>query len=90
MYDCAHGAGLAVIMPAWMKYVMKHDVMRFAQFATRVWGCKMDFSDPEKTAKDGIAAFRSFLDSIGMPATLAEVGGKEEEQEIGVTEVHVK
>ena len=77
LYDCAHGAGLAVIMPAWMKFVMKHDVMRFAQFAERVWGCKMDFSDPEKTAREGIEAFRNFLTSIGMPSTLSEVGGKE-------------
>ena len=79
MYDCAHGAGLAVIMPAWMKFVYKHDVMRFAQWAVRVWGCKMDFTNPEKTALDGINAFRSFLTSIGMPATLKEVGGKEED-----------
>lgn len=79
MYDCAHGAGLAVIMPAWMTFVYKHDVMRFAQWATRVWGCKMDFSNPEKTALEGIAAFKSFLKSIGMPSTLAEVGGKEKD-----------
>jgi len=79
LYDCAHGAGLAVIMPAWMTYVMKHGVMRFAQFAVRVWGCKMDFSNPEKTAREGIAAFRSFLDSIGMPSKMSEVGGKEED-----------
>lgn len=79
LYDCAHGAGLAVIMPAWMKYVYKHDVMRFAQFAVRVWGCKMDFSNPEKTALEGIAAFRSFLDSIGMPSKISEVGGKAED-----------
>ena len=31
LYDCAHGAGLAVIMPSWMEYVMNHNVMRFAQ-----------------------------------------------------------
>jgi len=79
LYDCAHGAGLAVIMPAWMKFVMKHDVMRFAQMAVRIWGCKMDFSNPEKTAKEGIQAFRNFLNSIGMPSTLAEVGGKAED-----------
>lgn len=79
MYDCAHGAGLAVIMPAWMTFVYKHDVMRFAQWATRVWGCKMDFSNPEKTALEGIDAFKSFLKSIGMPSTLAEVGGKEKD-----------
>lgn len=79
MYDCAHGAGLAVIMPAWMTYVMKHDIMRFAQFAVRVWGCKMDFSDPEKTAREGIACFRAFLNSIGMPSKMSEVGGKAED-----------
>ena len=43
LYDVTHGAGLAVIFPAWMKYVMKQDIARFAQFAVRVWGCEMDF-----------------------------------------------
>lgn len=31
LYDCAHGAGLAVVFPAWMEYNLQHDVMRFAQ-----------------------------------------------------------
>ena len=79
LYDCAHGAGLAVVFPAWMEYNMGHDVMRFAQVANRVWGCAMDFQHPEITAKAGIAAFRAFLRSIGMPQTLAELGGKEED-----------
>jgi len=79
LYDCAHGAGLAVVFPAWMEYNMPHDVMRFAQIATRVWGCDMDFAHPEVTAKAGISAFRAFLKSIGMPQTLAELGGKEED-----------
>jgi alcohol dehydrogenase YqhD (iron-dependent ADH family) len=79
LYDCAHGAGLAVVFPAWMEYNMNHDVMRFAQVASRVWGCAMDFQHPEVTAKAGIQAFRSFLRSIGMPQTLAELGGKEED-----------
>ncbi len=79
LYDCAHGAGLAVVFPAWMEYNMNHDVMRFAQLANRVWGCGMDFQHPEITAKAGINAFRSFLKAIGMPQTLAEIGGKEED-----------
>lgn len=90
LYDCAHGAGLAVIMPAWMKFVMKHDIMRFAQFAVRVWGCKMDFSNPEKTAREGIESFRNFLNSIGMPATLAEVGGNEKDIPILVKKFGLK
>ena len=79
LYDVAHGAGLAVVMPAWMRYVMRHDVNRFAQFAVRVWGCDMNFAHPELTAEEGIVRFRAFLTSIGMPATLAELGAKEED-----------
>lgn len=81
VYDCAHGAGLAVVFPAWMTYTMHHDVMRFAQLASRVWGCPMDFADPEATAKAGIEALRQFLRSIGMPGSFAELGAKEEDIE---------
>ena len=79
LYDVAHGAGLAVIMPAWMEYVHKHNVMRFCQMATRVFGCQMNFEDPEATALEGIHKFRSFLHSIGMPINFAELGAKEED-----------
>ncbi len=79
LYDCAHGAGLAVTMPAVFKYVYKHDVMRFAKLAVRVWGCQMDFDKPEATALAGIAALENFLKGIGMPLTFAELGAKEED-----------
>ena len=79
LYDCAHGAGLAVIMPSWMEYVYKHDVMRFCQMAVRVFGCQMNFENPETTALEGIRRFRSFLHSIGMPVNFAELGAKEED-----------
>lgn len=79
LYDCAHGAGLAVIMPAWMEYVCQHDVMRFAQIAVRLWGCQMNFANPEETAREGIRCFRRFLHSIGMPINFAELGAKEED-----------
>ncbi|WP_028515763.1 iron-containing alcohol dehydrogenase [Ruminococcus flavefaciens] len=79
LYDCAHGAGLAVIMPSWMEFVYKHNVMRFCQMATRVFGCQMNFENPESTALEGIRRFRSFLHSIGMPINFAELGAKEED-----------
>ena len=79
LYDCAHGAGLAVIMPAWMEFVMNHNVMRFAQMAVRVWGCEMNFEKPEETAIKGIRCFRRFLHDIGLPINLAELGAKEED-----------
>lgn len=81
IYDCAHGAGLAVVMPAVFTYNMQHNVMRFAQAAVRVWGCQMDFEHPERTAKAGIEALRSFLVSIGMPKNFEELGAKEEDIE---------
>lgn len=71
LYDCAHGAGLAVTMPAVFKYELPHDRARFEQAAQRIWDVE--------TAEEGIEAFRSFLISIGMPSTLGELGGKEED-----------
>lgn len=81
LYDCAHGAGLAVVMPAVFTYNLNHDVMRFAQIAVRVWGCQMDFAHPENTAKAGIEALRQFLISIGMPKNFDELGAKEKDIE---------
>ena len=81
MYDCAHGAGLAVVMPAVFRYTMKHDITRFAKAAVRVWGCGMDFEHPERTAAAGIEALRRFLISIGMPKNFSELGAKEEDIE---------
>ena len=71
LYDCAHGAGLAVTMPAVFRYVMDHDKARFAQVAQRVWDVD--------TAEEGIDAFQRFLISIGMPSTLEEKGRKKED-----------
>lgn len=79
LYDVAHGAGLAVIFPAWMKYVMKHDINRFAQLAVRVWNVSMDFANPEATAREGINRFENFLSSIGMPINFEQLGAKEED-----------
>ncbi len=79
LYDVTHGAGLAVMFPAWMKYVMKHDVLRFAQFAVRVWGCEMDFQNPENTARQGIERYEQFMTSIGMPIRFSELGAKAED-----------
>ena len=78
-YDCAHGAGLAVTMPAVFEYVLNHDVARFAQIATRVWGVPMNEANPEETARAGIQALKDFLKSIGMPLTFAELGAREED-----------
>lgn len=74
IYDVAHGAGLAVIFPAWMKYVYKHDINRFAQFAVRVWNVENSFWSPEKTAIEGIKKLESFFKLLGLPTNLKELG----------------
>lgn len=79
LYDVAHGAGLAVVFPAWMQYVLKHDINRFAQIAVRVWGCQMDFHNPEETAMEGIRRMKQYFTSIGLPVNFKELGAKEED-----------
>ena len=74
IYDVAHGAGLAVVFPAWMKYVYKEDLNRFVQFAVRVWGVDFTFGEPERIALEGIERMERFFSSIGLPVTLAELG----------------
>lgn len=73
LYDLTHGAALAIVFPAWMKYVYRHDVARFAQFAVRVWGVEDDFADPERTALEGIKRMETFFASIGMPTTFSRI-----------------
>jgi len=78
-YDTAHGASLAIVFPAWMRYVYQHDVKRFVQFATRVWDVDPAGKTDEEVALEGIAAMQAFFVSIGMPATLEQGGGKKED-----------
>jgi alcohol dehydrogenase YqhD (iron-dependent ADH family) len=73
IYDVAHGAGLAVIFPAWMTYVLHHDVDRFAQFAARVFDVEHDYASPERTAREGIRRLQAFWKGIGLPGTLADM-----------------
>ncbi len=72
-----HGAGLAVIMPAWMRYVYAEDVSRFTEFAHAVFGIEPEGdSDQAKdaAARAGIEALQDFFASLGMPRTLGEFG----------------
>ncbi|HKM42929.1 MAG TPA: iron-containing alcohol dehydrogenase [Limnochordia bacterium] len=74
LYDIAHGAGLSIVFPAWMKYVYKQNPDRFVQFAVRVFGAEQDFHNPERTILEGIRSLEDFFHRIGLPTTLAEAG----------------
>ncbi|MBR6524020.1 MAG: iron-containing alcohol dehydrogenase [Clostridia bacterium] len=70
--EIAHGAGLAVLFPAWAKYIYKNNISRFAQFARRVWDVTEE--NDEKAALSGIEKMSEFFRIIGMPASLGEFG----------------
>jgi alcohol dehydrogenase len=74
IYDVAHGAGLAVVFPAWMKYVYREEITRFVQFAVRVWDVDYAFGEPERIALEGIERMKQFFHAIGMPVSLQELG----------------
>lgn len=69
-YDIPHGESLSVIMPGFMKYILKTDLKKnLVHFAENVFGVKT-FSD-ELTAKAGIMIFQEWLDSIGTPTSFS-------------------
>ncbi len=72
--DVAHGAGLAVIFPAWMKYCYKDNPDRFLQFATRVMGVELSFDRKEEAILLGIERLEAFYKSIGLPIRLPDLG----------------
>jgi alcohol dehydrogenase YqhD (iron-dependent ADH family) len=77
-YGVAHGAGLAVLFPAWMQYVYTSGIDRFVQFATRVWGIE-NTGDKKEVALKGIQALKDFFSSIGLPVNFEQLGAKKED-----------
>ena len=66
----AHGAGLAVLFPAWARYVYTKKPERFAQFARNVWDVEED--DDLKASLMGIEKMEEFFRFIEMPLALKE------------------
>ncbi|MCL1989802.1 MAG: iron-containing alcohol dehydrogenase [Defluviitaleaceae bacterium] len=71
-YDLSHGAGLCIIIPAWMKHVYHHDMPFFAQFANRVFDIEINTANLEETALKGIAELERFYQDINMPIRFAD------------------
>ena len=78
LYGVAHGAGLAVMFPAWMKYVYETDLDRFVRFAVNVWHVE-NTGDKKAVALKGIEAMEKFFSSIGLPINFKELGAKKED-----------
>lgn len=73
IYDIAHGAGLAIVFPNWMKYVYQERTDRFVQYAVRVWNIDPAGKTQDEVAIAGIEATRAFLKKLGAPSTLGEL-----------------
>jgi alcohol dehydrogenase YqhD (iron-dependent ADH family) len=73
-HDVAHGAGLAAVNPAWMRFAAKSRPARYAQFAQRIFGMPVNQPDEADSAREGIDRFEEFLRSIGCPTCLSQLG----------------
>lgn len=80
-YDITHGVGLAILTPNWMRHVLSESTVdKFAEYGVNVWGIDPSL-DRFEIADRAISRTREFFDSIGLPATLREVGIGEENLE---------
>ncbi len=88
LYGVTHGAGLAVVSPAWQTYMAGRNLRKVAQMAHNVWRVNTadgDYAD----ALEGIGAFRGFLRRIGMPVTFAGLGVPEPDISALVRNLHL-
>lgn len=73
LYGVTHGAGLAVVFPAWLTYMANEKPAKIAQFAHRVFGVK-ETADEKADALEGVARLRRFFSSLGLPSNFKELG----------------
>ena len=72
IHDVTHGAGLAVVFPAWLTFLATHRPEKPAQLGRRIFG--ITDSDDTKAALATAQALRQFFSSLGLPVTLSQLG----------------
>lgn len=72
LYGTTHGRTLSIIFPAWMKYVYKDNLDRFAQFATNVFGVSLVDKTLEEVALEGINSLITFIKDMGLPVSFKD------------------
>ncbi len=77
-YDTPHGAAVAIMFPAWMKYVYRKDMEIFYKFAVRVFDIDPCFGTQENIVLEGIERLVSFFKNLGLPTSLEDIGAGEE------------
>lgn len=86
VYGVTHGAGLAVVMPAFMTFMAAHAPAKGAQLARRVF----DVVEPDdrKAALEGIERLKAFFASLGLPLTFSQLGIENPDVELLVRKLH--
>ena len=67
----AHGAGLAILFPAWARYFVKCDLNKFDRFAREVFDLHKE--DKLENSLESIDKLEEFFSSIGMPTRLSHL-----------------
>lgn len=86
VYGVTHGAGLAVMTPAWMTFMATHNPKKGAQLARRVFDVNIE--DDTQAALEGISRLRAFYASLGLPITLAQLGVEDPDFDLLVKKLH--
>lgn len=87
LYGVAHGAGLSVILLAYMRFMLINKPERVAMLGSNVWDIPGE-RHPEKIAAEAIEKFETFFKSIGMPINLSELGVENPDIDLLVERVH--
>lgn len=72
--NCNHGQGLAVIQPVYYQHIVSYGLKKFVRFAVNVWGIAPEGKDEEELANLGIEALADFVEELGLPTKLRELG----------------
>lgn len=87
-YDIAHGAGLSIIFPAWMKFVRKSNPAKLEQFGRRVFHLE---GSGDEVIDMMISELEKFFRFIGMPTCLSDINiGCEHFREMAENAVRIK
>lgn len=86
VYGVTHGAGLAVVMPAFMTFMAAHAPAKGAQLARRVFDVVE--TDDRKAALEGIERLKAFFASLGLPLTFSRLGIENPDVELLVRKLH--
>ncbi len=73
-YDIPHGAGLAIMHPAYLRWILPNATARLMRFAKEVWDIEQGTMSDADYALAGIEALEAYFKEIGAPSRLEEVG----------------